>query len=221
MQTFEVKVKLDEGGVLPKQAHEGDVAVDLYTAKDVIIAPNMLKGIIVPTNIHTEFDSTTHGLFISPRSSIYKYPLALANSTGIIEGNYRGVLGIPLKNTLTPITSLLAGYILKIGVDGNITKIGKKQLSDQYPDACVDYYTNIEKDWTTRMTDEMMGTKAVSNQLAGLKRGFFLEGSILIPKGTRLMQMYILPKENISFNQVDELSDSNRGTGGFGSSGVA
>lgn len=36
--------------------------------------------------------------FIYPRSSIWKKPLRLANSTGIIDAGYRGELGIALDN---------------------------------------------------------------------------------------------------------------------------
>lgn len=38
--------------------------------------------------------------------------------------------------------------------------------------------------------------------------------------GDRVAQIMILPYPPIEFNQVDELSDSERGTGGFGSTGI-
>lgn len=37
--------------------------------------------------------------------------------------------------------------------------------------------------------------------------------------GDRIAQLVILPYPNIVFQEVDELSDTNRGTGGFGSTG--
>ncbi|ONG91849.1 deoxyuridine 5'-triphosphate nucleotidohydrolase [Bacillus cereus] len=46
------------------------------------------------------------------------------------------------------------------------------------------------------------------------------EGSYYIRKGERIAQGVIAPVETAHFVEVDELSDSERGTGGFGSTGV-
>lgn len=43
---------------------------------------------------------------------------------------------------------------------------------------------------------------------------------VLIPKGTKLAQMKINYVPKVEFIEVEELSDSNRGANGFGSSGV-
>ncbi|MGA4466340.1 dUTP diphosphatase [Bacillus bombysepticus] len=42
----------------------------------------------------------------------------------------------------------------------------------------------------------------------------------VIEKGTRIAQGVIAPVETANFVEVDELSESDRGTGGFGSTGV-
>lgn len=42
---------------------------------------------------------------------------------------------------------------------------------------------------------------------------------ILVNKGDRIAQGMIIPRPNIIFNIVDNLSESNRGVGGFGSTG--
>lgn len=42
----------------------------------------------------------------------------------------------------------------------------------------------------------------------------------IIERGTRIAQGVIAPVETAHFVEVDELSDSERGTGGFGSTGV-
>lgn len=39
--------------------------------------------------------------------------------------------------------------------------------------------------------------------------------------GDRIAQLVIMKVENVRFNEVDELDDSERGNGGFGSSGVS
>lgn len=43
-------------------------------------------------------ESESHPYFIFPRSSIWKKPVRLANSTGIIDAGYRGELGVALDN---------------------------------------------------------------------------------------------------------------------------
>ena len=40
-----------------------------------------------------------------------------------------------------------------------------------------------------------------------------------IKKGERIGQMIILPYPEVTFEEVDELDESNRGEGGFGSTG--
>ncbi|AYK08885.1 dUTP diphosphatase [Brevibacillus laterosporus] len=50
--------------------------------------------------------------------------------------------------------------------------------------------------------------------------GFLPEGSYIIRKGDRVAQGIITPVIQASFVEVDELSDTKRGTGGFGSTGV-
>lgn len=41
-----------------------------------------------------------------------------------------------------------------------------------------------------------------------------------IEKGDRIAQLVVMPVPSVSFSQVNELQDSERGSGGFGSSGV-
>lgn len=50
--------------------------------------------------------------------------------------------------------------------------------------------------------------------------GLHQEGSYIIRKGERIAQGVIAPVETANFVEVDELSVSERGTGGFGSTGV-
>lgn len=47
-----------------------------------------------------------------------------------------------------------------------------------------------------------------------------LMSSQLIEKGTRIAQGVIVPVETANFVEVDELSESERGNQGFGSTGV-
>lgn len=50
--------------------------------------------------------------------------------------------------------------------------------------------------------------------------GNFVHGTYIIRKGDRIAQAVISAVPRVSFIEVDELSESKRGTGGFGSSGV-
>ena len=50
--------------------------------------------------------------------------------------------------------------------------------------------------------------------------GNFVHGTYIIRKGDRIAQAVISAVPRVSFVEVDELSESKRGTGGFGSSGV-
>ena len=44
---------------------------------------------------------------------------------------------------------------------------------------------------------------------------------ITIQVGDRIAQLIIMKVESLEFKEVEELNDSERGTGGFGSSGVS
>jgi len=69
--------------------------------------------LIMPANVTLPANSTTlvdllvrcelrgsepHGYYLMPRSSIYKTPLRLANSIGLIDYNYRGTLKVAIDN---------------------------------------------------------------------------------------------------------------------------
>jgi dUTP pyrophosphatase len=45
--------------------------------------------------------------------------------------------------------------------------------------------------------------------------------AMLVFNGDRIAQAMILPVQQVSFNEVDELGSTDRGAGGFGSTGVA
>jgi dUTP pyrophosphatase len=46
------------------------------------------------------------------------------------------------------------------------------------------------------------------------------DGPQIIPAKARIAQLVILPCQTFEFNQVDELNDTERGEGGFGSTGL-
>lgn len=140
---MKVKVKkLVNGAVVPTKAHATDAGYDLYaSSKEVDEFGNAVYG----TGIAVEIPKGYVGL-VFPRSSIYKYALALSNAVGVIDSGYRGEIMAKFRRT-------------------------------QY---CENEY-----------------------QL-----------------GERIAQLIIIPYPEVEFELATELSDSDRGVGGYGSSGA-
>ena len=46
-----------------------------------------------------------------------------------------------------------------------------------------------------------------------------LHGETLVKLGDRIAQAMVIPVDRMTFEEVDELSDTTRGAGGFGSTG--
>jgi len=129
---------------------EGDAGLDLPFPSQYIIQSQ--ETVLVPFGISAEMThhvglhlSKPKSFFIVPRSSIYKTPLRMANSIGVIDSGYRGELMVPVDN-----------------------------MTDE------DYY---------------------------------------IKPGERLFQIILPSLNEFEVQIVDELSDSERGDGGFGSTG--
>ena len=62
---------------------------------DMKVKCKMVKRV---KNVYNEYDEKPAGFYMYPRSSIYKTPLRLANSVGIIDSGYRGTIRAPLMN---------------------------------------------------------------------------------------------------------------------------
>lgn len=148
--------------------HQGDSGVDLYTPKDIIVNPGqtVLVDLGIQTEVQEYSDSQTLcknlSYYLYPRSSIFKTPLMLANSVGIIDAGYRGNIKAAVKY---------------IATDDDLQNIGKYGIGSLAP------YT--------------------------------------IKKGTRLFQICsndLKPFSAVVF--TDELTESTRGEGGFGSTGI-
>ena len=122
--------------------HQGDAGLDLYMINDVTIKSGETKLINLGISCQSHDEKA---YYLMPRSSIFKTPLRMANSIGLIDGGYRGEIMVPCDNIK-------------------------------------DY------DYT-------------------------------IKKGERLFQLVAVDNSPIKYNIVKELSDSTRGSGGFGSTG--
>ncbi|QHJ84278.1 MAG: hypothetical protein [Bacteriophage sp.] len=137
---MEVKIKkLHKDAVIPKYAQSGDSGLDLTaTSMNYDDHGNAVYG----TGLAIEIPKDYVG-YIFPRSSISKKTLALTNSVGVIDSNYRGEIMLKFK------------------------------------------FSNIS----------------------------------IYSIGDRIAQLIIMPIPSIELEEVEELSDTNRGTGGFGSTG--
>ena len=81
--------------------HEGDSGLDLYFIEDVTIPSKSTK--LISLGIQCEAYPTKekeHNIsyYLYPRSSIYKTPLRMANSVGIIDAGYRGTIMAAVDN---------------------------------------------------------------------------------------------------------------------------
>lgn len=133
--------KVTESALLPIKAHATDAGYDLYAdSKSVDEYGNAVYG----TGIAVEIPKGYVGL-VFPRSSIYKYDLALSNAVGVIDSGYRGEIMAKFRRT----------------------------------QCCQNEYR----------------------------------------LGERIAQLIIIPYPEVEFELTAELSDSDRGAGGYGSSG--
>ncbi len=78
---------------LPSRAHSSDSGLDLILMKVVEKRENVFffdtgVSVEVPKGYYTE---------LYPRSSIYKTDFIMANSVGIIDADYRGILYLPMR----------------------------------------------------------------------------------------------------------------------------
>ena len=72
-----------------------DSGFDLIFPDNILIKAGETKLIGLGISCQPDFNN---GYYLYPRSSIYKTPLRLANSIGLIDSNYRGELKVALDN---------------------------------------------------------------------------------------------------------------------------
>lgn len=215
MKKVEVEFMLGEGGKAPKQGIEEDFGTDLYTSEDVLIVPSAIEATLVGAGIHTAFDPKQHGMFISLRSSMSKLPISMANHVGVIEGTYRGEIKVPLRNTLSiSLEDKLKGtpYVLVWNEKG-------KSLDTRLVEEIAE---ELREEVINNLLDEMvllgLNTKDNRRLLADLIIAERLpRGTVLIEKGSRVAQAYLINKHTIDWVERKELTETERGYGGFGS----
>ena len=93
-----------EDAKMPKYAHLGDGAVDLYSPADYVIKPG--ETIIIPCDIKVALPYG-YAFLIHPRSGTSaKTKLRVANSIGLVDSQYKGVIGVIVENIEPPIKDI-------------------------------------------------------------------------------------------------------------------
>lgn len=128
---------------------------------------------------------------IFPRSSIAKKDLALSNCVGIIDSSFRGEIKAKFKPTLVYVDKGRSG---KDGNDYNGTDQTDLQTQEVTFHGRKKNYPDVGK-----------------GRLPFMPRVYEI--------GDRIAQIIIMPYPEVEFEEADELSDSDRGDGGFGSTG--
>lgn len=101
-----INITLAEGAVPPNRAHETDAGADLRSITSITILPG--TKLLVDTGVSMQIPMYYVGL-VTPRSSMGKVEVSLANTVGVIDSDYRGTIKLFLKNNGTEPFSIIAG----------------------------------------------------------------------------------------------------------------
>lgn len=193
MNEVNVKIKkLVENAVIPTYAKPGDMGMDLVATR--VEYDKSRDCYIYHTGLAFEVPED-YGMLLFPRSSNRNTEAYMTNHVGILDSGYRGELLICYKlRTSKDITELML-VLTNALVDVRNDVV---EIANNIPDTNVaissKYKDNksIEIDW---------------------------EESAPYKVGDRVAQLIVVPYPKVMFEEVEELSASERGTGGHGSTG--
>lgn len=194
---LEIKLKkLDKNAVIPQYAHDGDVGMDLTAISveydrehDMYIYHT---GLAFETGKH-------YGIFLFPRSSNRKTDAYLCNHVGIADSAiYRGEIILCFKNR----TSLeVRAEIEKSRCF--ISRLSYEPFTTSSGNSVIFNWSHVAKD------AENAGNWIYDNPMQYAP----------YQVGERIAQMVVLPYPNVKISEREELSETERGSGGFGSTG--
>lgn len=194
---LEIKLKkLDKNAIIPEYAHDGDVGMDLTAISVEYDREHDMY--IYHTGLAFETDKH-YGIFLFPRSSNRKTDAYLCNHVGIADSAiYRGEIMLCFKNR----TSLE----VRAEIEKNrcfISRLSYEPFTTSVGDSIVFNWPNIARD------AENAGNWIYDNPMQYAP----------YQVGERVAQMVVLPYPNVKISEREELSETERGSSGFGSTG--
>ena len=194
---LEIKLKkLDKNAIIPEYAHDGDVGMDLTA---ISVEYDREHDMYI---YHTglAFETYKHyGIFLFPRSSNRKTDAYLCNHVGIADSAiYRGEIMLCFKNR----TSLeVRAEIEKSRCF--ISRLSYEPFTTSSSDSVVFNWPHVARD------AENAGNWIYDNPMQYAP----------YQVGERVAQMVVLPYPNVKISEQEELSETERGSSGFGSTG--
>lgn len=109
-----IRVKMDEGAMLPERAHDTDVGADIFTPHDVTVPPSIANEddtvdvgcVTIRTGVHVELPSTTAGMLKSKSGLNVKHGII---GEGVIDEGYDGEIVVKLYNLTSKAVHLPRG----------------------------------------------------------------------------------------------------------------
>ena len=101
---IQIPITVEEGGIIPTYARNGDAGMDVYSTIDVDIAPG--QTVLIPTGLKM---AIPYGYEIQVRNKsgiALKTKLRVANTPGTIDAGYRDEIGIIIENIESPIADI-------------------------------------------------------------------------------------------------------------------
>lgn len=195
MENLKVKIKkLHENAVIPFYAKDGDMGMDL-TAVSVEYSKEM-DCYIYHTGLAFEVPKG-YGMFLFPRSSNRKTESYMTNHVGILDAGYRGELLLCFKN--------------RTSCDIEFHNLANtKALEQLYRDSLNGI--NLSAIMSSIAKDRADNKDIYEENVKMLNYAPYKVGE-------RIAQLVIMPYPKVEFEEVEELSKTERGEGGHGSSG--
>ena len=99
--------KLNGSATLPTRGTEYSAGLDLYADIDmeVTIRPNEM--VMIPSNLAMEIPNGYYGALFSRSGLATKKGLVVATGVSVIDADYRGNVGIPIRNLSNEVQTIL------------------------------------------------------------------------------------------------------------------
>ncbi|MEE8806883.1 MAG: dUTP diphosphatase [Lactimicrobium sp.] len=94
-----MKVKIDDGGYMPKRAHSTDAGLDLYTPELIVVPAH--GACVVDTRVHLAIPAGWFGKIESKSGLMFRNGIVVPG--GVVDSGYTGSIIVKLENhTMAP-----------------------------------------------------------------------------------------------------------------------